>query len=166
MKVAIIVAMDRGRGIGRNGSLPWRLPADLDRFRRLTMGHYLVMGRKTFASIGRALPGRTTIVLSRDPQFTAQGCLSARSLGEASALASQRGAETLFICGGSEIYAEAIANAAEMHLTGVAAEIEADTFFPDFDPDEWEERDSDFHSADDRHGYAFTFKRLVRRRPS
>jgi len=164
MRSVIIAAVDRKNGIGRGGSLPWHLPDDLNRFRRLTTGHYLVMGRKTFASIGRPLPGRTTIVLSRDPRFVAEGCLSAASLDEAARLASERGAGTLFVCGGAEVYAEALATADEMRLTKIEAEVAADTFFPSFDPGDWEELDSEYHAADSLHDYAFRFTRLVRRR--
>jgi dihydrofolate reductase len=155
--------MDRNRGIGAENRLPWRLPDDMKRFRELTMGHHLVVGRKTFASIGKALPGRVMIVLTRDPDFKATDCFVAHSMDEALALARSRGETELFIGGGSEVYRQALSLAARIYLTAVDAQVEADTFFPEFTPDEWNESHVEFHAADERHSLPFSFRILERK---
>lgn len=131
MPVAIIAAMSRNRVIGRHGKIPWHLPADLRRFRELTTGQTIIMGRKTFESIGKALPGRSTIVVSRDISFTAIGCRVARSVEEALSLGGDR---LLFICGGGEIYRKALDIADVIYLTVIDVEIDGDTFFPEIPP--------------------------------
>lgn len=163
MIISLIVAMDRNRGIGAGNRLPWRLPDDMKRFRELTMGHHLVVGRKTFASIGKALPGRVMIVLTRDPSFKAADCFVAYSMDEAIELARSGGETELFIGGGSEIYREALPAATRIYLTAVDAEVEADTFFPEFNLDQWNESHVEFHSPDDRHAFPFSFSILERR---
>jgi dihydrofolate reductase len=150
--------MDEKRGIGLAGKLPWRLPADLKRFRRLTMGHHIIMGRKTFESIGKPLPGRTTVVVTRDRQFRAEGCDVSHSVEAALELARKRGESESFVCGGAEIYAAALRLADRIYLTRVRAEVRADTFFPEFDEREWIEQESEYHPADEENQYPFTFK--------
>lgn len=127
--IAIIAAMSRNRVIGRAGKIPWHIPADMNRFRELTLGHTVIMGRKTFESIGRALPDRVNIVVSRNPDTHPQGALKAASLHEALTLAA--GAEMVFICGGSEIYQEAMAITSRIYLTVVDIDLPGDTFFPE-----------------------------------
>ncbi|MFN0108330.1 MAG: dihydrofolate reductase [Blastocatellia bacterium] len=165
--VSLIAAMDRRRGIGFENRLPWRLSADLKRFRELTMGHHIIVGRKTFESIGKPLPGRRMIVVTRDRAFKAafdtESCAVCHSLDEAIELACSRGEQEVFICGGSEIYQQAIALADRLYLTLVDAEIVADTFFPEFDPQNWNERESLFHPTDEKNEFPFTFKILDRR---
>lgn len=163
MIVSIIAAMDRKRGIGVGAKLPWRLSADLKRFRELTMGHHIIVGRKTFESIGRPLPGRRTIVVTRDRNYKAEGCEVAHSVEDATRLARESGESEAFICGGAEIYAESIETADRMYLTFVGAEVAADTFFPEFDEREWREQESVYQPADEKNQYPFTFKLLVRR---
>src|SRR5262245_19431260 len=124
--------MDRNRGIGVANRLPWRLSADLKRFRDLTMGHHIIVGRKTFESIGRPLPGRRMIVVTRDRSYRAEGCEVAHSIEDATRLARERGETEIFICGGAEIYAQSIGIVDRMYLTLVDAEVAADTFFPAF----------------------------------
>jgi dihydrofolate reductase len=131
--VSIIAAMDRKCGIGVDNKLPWRLSADLKRFRELTMGHHIIVGRKTFESIGRPLPGRRMIVVTRDRNYKAEGCDLAHSVEDATRLARERGESEVFICGGAEIYAQSIGIVGRMYLTFVGAEVAADTFFPEFD---------------------------------
>jgi len=160
--VSIIAAMDKERGIGVDNKLPWRLSADLKRFRELTMGHHIIVGRKTFESIGKPLPGRQMIIVTRDRSYEAEGCEVVHSIEDAMKLARDRGESEAFICGGAEIYAESIAIADRIYLTLVDAEVPADTFFPKFDEGEWSERESFYHPADDRNQYPFTFKMLVR----
>jgi dihydrofolate reductase len=161
--ISLIVAMDEQRGIGFQGKLPWRLPDDLRRFKAITIGHHLVMGRVTFESIGRPLPGRTTIVMTRDPGYHPEGCLVAPSLADALDTALQRGEEEVFVIGGGEVFSEALPIADRIYLTQVNAVVEADTFFPEFDPGDWVEVESEEHAADEDHPMAFTFKVLERR---
>lgn len=161
MIVSLIVAMDEKRGIGKAGKLPWRLSSDLKRFRELTMGHHMIVGRKTFDSIG-TLPGRQTIVVTRNRIFRPAGCIVAGSVPEAVALARKRGETEVFIIGGAEIYSQALDVADRVYLTQVHAEADADTFFPDLKLNEWIEKQATYQPADDKNQYAFTFKVLER----
>lgn len=133
--LTLIAAMARHRVIGRDNALPWRLPEDLRRFRALTMGKPVLMGRRTFASIGRALPGRENLVLTRDADFRAPGCRVFTRLDDALAAAVER---ELMVIGGAEIYAQTIDRASRMQLTLVEADIDGDTWFPQFDPAQWD----------------------------
>jgi dihydrofolate reductase len=160
--VSIIAAMDRKRGIGFDNRLPWRLSADLKRFRDLTMGHHIIVGRKTFESIGRPLPGRRMIVVTRDRNYKAEECDVAHSVEDAIRLARERGESEVFICGGAQIYAQSIEIADRMYLTFVDADVAADTFFPAVDEREWSERESSYQPADEKNQYPFTFRLLVR----
>jgi dihydrofolate reductase len=160
--VSLLVAMDEKRGIGKAGGLPWRLSSDLKRFRELTMGHHIVVGRKTFDSIGKPLPGRHTIIVTRNADFHHEGCFIARSVDDAIQLARARGESEAFICGGAEIYAQAMSAADRMYLTLVHADANADTFFPEWNREQWIERESQPHAADEKNQYPFTFKLLVK----
>lgn len=128
--LSIIAAYDQNRGIGQNGRLPWRIPGEQRRFRELTTGAAVIMGRRTYEEIGRALPNRRCIVLSRDPAFSAPGCLVARSLEEALSFAGEL---EVFVSGGAEVYAQALPLARRLYLTEIGAVYPADAFFPDFD---------------------------------
>ena len=163
MIVSLIVAMDERGGIGKGNRLPWRLSADLKRFRELTMGHHIVMGRKTFESIGRALPGRQTIIVTRNPTLEVEDCLIAHSVDEALRLAEGRAETEVFICGGAEIYAHSIERADRLYITEVHAEVDADTFFPEWDRSLWREARSVYHPADEKNQYPTTFKLLEKR---
>ncbi len=163
MIVSLIAAMDNRRGIGIENRLPWRLSADLKRFRELTMGHHIFVGRKTFESIGKPLPGRQMIVITRDREFLADGCAVCHSLPEALDFARLRGEEEVFIIGGAQIYEQALPLADRLYLTLVDAEIVADTFFPMFDAQDWNERERLAHPADEKNQFPFTFSLLVRR---
>ena len=162
MIISLIAAMDEARGIGRNGRIPWRLSSDMKRFRELTMGHHIIVGRKTFESIGRALPGRQTIIITRNPEFRAEGCSIVRSVDEALDLAKSRGESEVFICGGSQIYAETIGAAQRFYLTLVHARVESDAFFPEWDEGAWTGKSSTYHEADDKDEYSSTFSLLER----
>ncbi len=162
MIVSIIAAMDNQRGIGVENRLPWRLSADMKRFRELTMGHHIIVGRKTYESIGKPLPGRQMIVVTRDNEFRADGCDVCHSLIEALEIARSRGEHEAFIGGGAQIYEQALPLADRMYLTLVDAEIVADTFFPAFDLQAWNERERFAHPADEKNQFPFTFKLLVR----
>lgn len=155
--------MDRNRGIGVENRLSWRLPADMKRFRSLTMGHHLIVGRKTFDSIGSALPGRQMIVVTRDQTYRKEGCFVVHSVEEAIELARSRGEVEVFIGGGAEIYRQAIATAQRIYLTEVDAEVKADTFFPEIVRDEWREECSEVFQSDEQNPYTFTLKLLVRK---
>lgn len=163
MIISLIVAMDERRGIGKDGKLPWRLSSDLKRFRELTMGHHMIVGRKTFESIGKPLPGRQTIVVTRNHTFKPDGCLVTNSVQSALALAQERGEREVFVIGGAEIYTQTLDVADRVYLTLVHAEVGADTFFPELKPDSWTETQSTFQAADERNQYSFSFKQLERK---
>ena len=137
--------------------MPWHLSADLRRFKRLTLGNPVIMGRKTFASIGRALPGRTNIVITRQRSFQAPDCLVVSSLDRALDLAEQGGACEAFVIGGGEIYAQALPRAGRLYITRVDTVAGCDVFFPSFDPAEWLEVESSETPADEKNQYSSTF---------
>ncbi len=163
MIISLIVAMDEKRGIGKAGKLPWRLSSDLRRFRELTMGHHMIVGRKTFESIGKPLPGRQMIVVTHNAGFNADGCLVAGSVQAALTLAQERGEPEVFVIGGAEIYTQTLDAADRVYLTQVHAEVGADTFFPELKHDKWTETQSTFQAADERNQYSFSFKLLERK---
>lgn len=160
MIVSLIVAMGENNVIGVNGAMPWRLSADLKRFKRVTMGHPLVIGRKTHNSIGRLLPGRQTIIISRNSQLKIPGAAVVASLEEAIRVAGK--CEELFVAGGGEIYRLALPIAKRIYLTRVAANIPGDTTFPPLNAAEWRLIDQEFHPADERNDHAMTFEVLER----
>ena len=148
-RVTLIAALGRNRVIGVDGDMPWHLPEDLAHFKATTMGHPLVMGRKTFDSIGRPLPGRRSIVITRNPQWHHAGVETAHSFTEALALAGP--ADEVFVVGGGQVYAQALPFAHRMVLTEVEAEPEGDTHFPQWDPAQWQRT-----SHEVRDGFAFS----------
>lgn len=161
--LSIVVALDRNGVIGRDGALPWRLPADLQRFKAITMGKPIVMGRRTHASIGRPLPGRRNVVLSRQPGFEAPGCVVYASLDDALAALD---APEVMIVGGAALYAEALPRASRLYLTEVNAEVSGDTRFPPFDRGDWREVSAESRAADARNAHDCTFRVLERVSPS
>jgi len=161
--VSIIVAADDHGGIGRGGGLPWHLSEDLKRFKALTMGKPIVMGRKTWDSIGRPLPGRRNMVVSRQPGLAIEGAEVFGSLDAAVQAAAD--VPELCVIGGAEIYRQALPRAEVIHLTRVHAAAGADTFFPVIDAAEWEEVAREDRAADERHAHAFSFLTLRRIRP-
>jgi dihydrofolate reductase len=151
--MALVCALDRRYAIGREGALPWHLPDDLRRFKALTLGKPMLMGRRTAQSLGRALPQRRNLVLTRSGRVPFEGMEAVASLDEARALA---GADTLMVIGGGEVFALALPLAQAMHLTFVDTEVEgADAWFPRFDEGEWEVVSRQAHAADARHALAF-----------
>jgi dihydrofolate reductase len=162
MITSLIVAMDRQRGIGKDNRLPWRLSADMKRFRELTMGHHLIVGRKTYESIGQPLPGRQMIIVTRQSGFQAEGCLVAPSVDAALKLARARGENEVFVIGGAELYAQTLALADRLYLTLVDAEVEADVFFPEFEASDWLMQEVIRQQADEKNQFPFTFKLLVK----
>jgi dihydrofolate reductase len=158
--LVLVVAMAENRVIGAGNAMPWHLPDDLKRFKALTLGTPLLMGRKTFDSIGRPLPGRTSLVMTRDAQWKADGVVVVRSLDEAIVQAGP--VSQISVIGGAEIFRLALPTAHRIHLTMIHARIPGDTFFPALDATEWLEGERTEHPADDRHAYAMTFSTLER----
>ena len=165
MELVFVVARARNGVIGRDGAMPWHLPADLKRFKRITVGKPIIMGRKTFESIGKPLPGRQNIVLTRDANWHADGVTVVPNLAEAIAAAGldpRARADGIMVIGGAQIYAEALPSATRIELTEIDAEPEGDTFLPAFDPARWHETARETHPAEgDQPGFAFVT--LVRR---
>jgi len=155
MQISLVAALDRNYAIGRDGQMPWHLPDDLKRFKALTLGKPVLMGRKTALAIGRALPGRDNLVLTRSGEAPYAGQRVVHSLDEAIA---QAGAGELAVIGGGEVYALALPRATHLHLTWVdTVAADADAFFPRFDAREWRETAREAHAADARHAHAFSF---------
>ena len=160
-RVSIIVAMARNRVIGRDGQLPWHIPEDLKRFKQLTMGHHIVMGRKTWDSLGRLLPGRRHVIVSRQPDYRVPGAQIVRSLD--TAIAACAGDEEIFIIGGGEIYRQALTLTDRIYLTQVALDAEGDTAFPELQPQNWKEAARE-HKVDPASGIEYVFLTLQRNR--
>ena len=160
-KVSIIVAVaGNKRVIGKKGGMPWNIPEELKRFREITMGHPIIMGRKTHESIGRVLPGRVNIVISRDPVYQAEGIIVAHSLEEALRLASlAQGHDEVFIIGGGEIYKQVLSVTDKLYLTKIENELEGDVFFPDYSEFKKVVNESDEHQSD---GFKYRFLELER----
>jgi dihydrofolate reductase len=160
-ELVLVAALDRRGGIGKGNALAWHLPDDLKRFKALTLGKPVLMGRKTAQSLGRALPGRMNLVLTRGDSVPFEGMVAVRSLQQA---CERAGTGELAVIGGGEIYALALPHATRMHLTRVDTEIDgADAFFPDFDEAQWRVTDVASHPADAKHAFAFAFVDYVRR---
>jgi dihydrofolate reductase len=171
--VSLIVAMDEAGGIGKTAELPgqtygelqqrlpiglpWHLGADLKNFKNITMGHHLIEGRKTYESIGKALPGRTNIIVTHNRDFMAPGCLVVHTLKEALALAEKNGETEAFIGGGGEIFAQALPLAQRIYLTRVHTRADCNVFFPQVDWREWQEGERVEQPADEKNDYAFTY---------
>jgi len=164
VRLTLVVAAAENGVIGRDGALPWHLPADLRHFKRSTLGKPILMGRKTHQSIGRALPGRLNLVLTRQQDYAAPGCVLVHSLDEALARAAAEGAEELMVIGGAGLYREALPRAERILLTRVHGEFEGDTRLPTFDPAEWLERSRSRREADEANPVAMSFIELARRR--
>ena len=168
MKISLLVAVAENRVIGRDGRLPWYLPADLKYFKKLTRGHTVIMGRKTHESIierlGKPLPKRRSLVLSRDPSYQAPGVEVAASLEQALELAGgepgvtlEAGERNIFVIGGAAVFAEALPQADRLYLTRVHAEVEGAVFFPEIDAESWRLISEERHETDERHAYPFSF---------
>ena len=169
MRLALIVAQGKNRVIGHQNRLPWHLPEDLRYFKQVTLGKPIIMGRKTFESIGKPLPGRTNIVISRDVQWTAENIKVVRSLEEAietaKAQALMDGVEESVVIGGAQIYAQSLASVDRLYLTQVEAKLEGDAYFPEIDYSVWQELGRESYPAGDAPGrYAYSFLVLERAR--
>ena len=167
-EIVLVVATAKNGVIGRDGDLPWRISSDLKHFKATTMGLPMIMGRRTWASIGKALPGRTTIVVSRDPAFAAEGALTATSLeaalDRARAVAAASGAGVIAVVGGGEIYRQALASADRIELTEVDLEppLAGAVTFPALDPADWRERSREHHQAGAPNDFGYAFVSLQR----
>lgn len=159
MKISLIVALSRNRVIGIENRLPWRLPSDLKRFKAVTLGHPVIMGRKTFESIGRLLPGRTNVILSRDPAYRVEGAKVFHSLEEALSFFEREGLAQVFVIGGAQIYAQALPRAQTLYLTWVESEIEGDAYFPEWDSNDFRETERE---AGQENGWSYQFQTLER----
>jgi dihydrofolate reductase len=159
-RLSLIAAMDENRLIGSNNALPWNLPADLAFFKRTTMGKPIVMGRKTFESIGRALPGRRNIVITGNPDFEASGCDVVDSIEAAMSLVSDD--EEIMLIGGASLYAQTIAYATRLYITRIHDNFEGDTWFPEFDSREWREENREDFDADHNNNHRYSFIKFVR----
>lgn len=159
-KLTIIVAVADNGVIGSGNQLPWRLPDDLKRFKALSLGKPIVMGRKTYDSIGRPLPGRLNIIVSRRGDLHIDGCTIVASVSEAIAAAGN--VDEIVIVGGADIYRQLLPRVQTIHLTRVHANVPGDVYFPELPAREWHERSSEYHPADERHVHAFTFSELQR----
>lgn len=161
--VQLIAAVSENNAIGLDNGLLWHLPDDFKRFKALTSGHYIIMGRKTFESFPKPLPNRTHVVITRQKNYQKEGCVVVHSLDEA--LAKVPKGEDVFVIGGGEIYQQSMAVADVVDVTRVHTVIEkADTFFPEIDLDDWELEREEFHAKDERHQYDFTFQTYYRKK--
>lgn len=175
MKLAMIVAMAKNNVIGLDNDMPWHLPADLQWFKKTTLGSPIIMGRKTYESIGRPLPGRLNIILSRDADLTIEGCTVVNSIEAAMQIAEDANNNSdntdatdtkihdeVFITGGSHLYNTFLEQTDTLYLTLIDAELTGDTFFPDYTKYNWQEISRNEHPADDKNPYALTFLKLER----
>ncbi|VAW76848.1 Dihydrofolate reductase [hydrothermal vent metagenome] len=160
MRVSLIAAMAENRVIGRNNQLPWRLSADLQRFKALTMGKPIIMGRKTWESIGRPLPGRTNIVVTRDASYQAEGCVVVHSVDQA--LKAAADSDEVMVIGGANLYQQLLERTDRLYLTQVKTNVEGDAWFPEFDMTQWHEIARESHSNDEKNDFDFEFVTLER----
>jgi len=160
--IALIAAIDEGGGIGKDGGLPWHLSDDLKNFKRLTMGHHILMGRNTYRTVAGKLKGRNLIVLSRDENFKAEDARVARGFAEGIRMAEEAGEDELFIIGGAEVFKQALPLAQRFYLTRVHSAVESDTHFPEFSENDWREIDSRSFEAGEKNDHAFTISVLER----
>lgn len=158
--ITIIAAIAKNNALGKDNDLIWHLPADLKRFKKVTSNHHIIMGRKTFESLGRPLPNRTNIVITRNPDYKAEGCVIVNSLE--AALNAAKEDENPYILGGAQIYKQAMPIADKMDLTFVHHEFEADAFFPEIDSNIWKETSREDFQADEKNKYDFSFVTLTK----
>jgi dihydrofolate reductase len=163
MKITAIVAVGKNNVIGKDNQIPWYLPEDLKWFKKQTLGHAVVMGRKCFESIGRPLPKRTNIIITRDIFYLVQGCQVAHSISDALQLAKNEGETEVFIIGGGEIYTQTLSIYDKIILTEVEIEAEGDVFFPEIDASDWKMTFEEKHEKDEKNEWNYTFKIFERK---
>jgi len=159
--LTIIAAIAKNNALGKNNQLIWHLPADLKRFKKVTLNHHIIMGRKTFESLGKPLPNRTTIIITRNKNYTATNCLVVNSLDEA--IKAAHSDENPYILGGAQIYKQALDIVEALDLTFVNHAFEADAFFPKIDFTKWKEISREDFKANDKNKYDYSFVKYVRR---
>jgi len=159
--ITIIAAVASNNALGKDNQLIWHLPADLKRFKKVTLGHHIIMGRKTFESLGKPLPNRTTIIITRNKNYKQEGCIVVNSLKQA--IEAAKADENPYILGGAEIYKQAIEIADKLDITLVEQSFEADAFFPEIDSEIWEETAREDFKADHKNNYNFSFITYLRK---
>ena len=162
MKISCIVATAKNNVIGKDNQIPWHLPADLKYFKKVTTGHHIIMGRNCFESIGRALPKRTNVIITRDMFYTVSNCLIAHSVGEALSIAEANGEEEAFIIGGGQIYEQTTDLWDKLYLTTVDLEVEGDVFFPELDMSQWKLSKKQDCEKDDKNSHNYSFRQYER----
>ena len=160
--IIMIAAVAENNALGKNNDLLWHLPNDFKRFKEITSGHHIIMGRKTFESFPKPLPNRTHIIITRQNDFVHEGCIIVQNIEKAISVCPIN--ENLFIIGGGEIYQQSISFADQLDITRVHHSFEADVYFPDIDPEIWELSSETFHSKDERHLFDYTFQTFVRKK--
>ncbi|QWL57080.1 type 3 dihydrofolate reductase [Aeromonas jandaei] len=163
MKISMIAAMAHDRVIGKDNQMPWHMPADLAHFKRVTLGKPVLMGRKTFESIGRPLPGRRNLVISRNPDYQADGIEVVGSVEAALALLADNEVAEVMVIGGGHLYAELLPKADCLYLTRIDLAVEGDTRFPAFDDGQWQRIDCESHSADEKNPHPYSFETWLRK---
>jgi len=158
MRISAIVAVAKNGVIGRDNDIPWYIPDDLKFFKRTTLNHHILMGRKNFMSIGQPLPKRTNVVITHDPFFIATGCIVVHSIEEALEVARDNGEEEAFIIGGGQIYAQSVDLWDRLYITHVNADVKGDVYFPEIDYSQWELVNEESFEADDRNEFSFTIR--------
>jgi dihydrofolate reductase len=159
--IVLIAAVGNNNELGKNNDLLWHLPNDFKRFKDLTSGHYIIMGRKTFESLPKMLPNRTHIIITHNPKYTApEGCLVVTSIKNAIELCPKN--QDIYVIGGGKIYTQLVEYASKIELTRVHHDFVADTFFPEINSDSWKLAQSEFHPIDERHAFAFTFETYIK----
>ncbi len=164
MRISAICAMSENHVIGKNNQLPWHLPADLMHFKKITLGNPIVMGRKTYESIGQPLPGRCNVVITSNMDYHAPGCVVVHSIKEA--LTTTKDNDEIFIIGGASLYQEMLPLTQRLYITLIHQQIEGDTFFPEFNKAEWQEIECVDHDVDAKNNYPYSFIILDRIRSS
>lgn len=160
--IILIAAVAENNALGKNNDLLWHLPKDFKRFKEITSGHYIIMGRKTFESFPKPLPNRTHVIITRQKDYVREGCIVVQDLEKAIEVCPEN--EDVFVIGGGEIYAQSIHLADQLDITKVHHSFEADVFFPEIDPEIWELSAALFNAIDEKHLYDFTFQTFVRRK--
>jgi dihydrofolate reductase len=159
--ITLIAAVAENNALGKDNQLVWHLPNDFKRFKTLTSGHYIIMGRKTFESFPKPLPNRTHIIITRQKNYNYEGCLIASSLEKAIEMAPKN--EDIYVIGGGEIYKQSIEIADKIEITKVHSSFEADTYFPEIDLDKWQLVFEEHHKKDEKHNFDFTFQTFLKR---
>lgn len=157
MIISAIVAASKNWVIGKDNEIPWYIPNDLRYFRRMTLGHHIILGRKNYESIGKPLPKRTNLIITRDTDFEAPGCLVMHNIDDAINHAKKQKEEEVFICGGGQIYAQTMDRVDKLYFTEIEAVVEGDVFFPEIDFSKWNQISIERNQADERHEYGYNF---------